>query len=214
MTEDNGLSAITADMPISDILELVPDSVELMLGVGLHCIGCGANSLETLEQGMLGHGFPDDVVEQLVQDINLLYELQRSKQAKYEASASSSSALYAKTVDVDGVKHYALGDDMLMTQKAYDALHELATAPGLRIHIAAGGCSGHNYEYDYVDKQDHSEHAYPLSQRLAIYMDAFTTEKLEGTTIDFESGLKGAGLTFNNPNVRRTCHCGTSVKFA
>ena len=33
---------------------------------------------------------------------------------------------------------------------------------------------------------------------------------LNGTEIDFEDSMMGGGFKFNNPNVKRSCGCGTS----
>ncbi len=43
-----------------------------------------------------------------------------------------------------------------------------------------------------------------------LYVDASSAKYLNGTVIDYVSGLQGAGFKFNNPNVKSTCGCGTS----
>ncbi len=63
----NKKTTITKDMLIGDIVNKYPQSVEIMLGHGMQCIGCHVATWETLEQGAAGHGIN---VNQLVEDIN------------------------------------------------------------------------------------------------------------------------------------------------
>lgn len=65
---------ITKEMLISEILIQNQDRAqilsEIMIDFGIHCVGCGAASFETLEQGVLGHGFSEDQLNKLVEDLN------------------------------------------------------------------------------------------------------------------------------------------------
>ena len=61
---------ISADMTISTILELHPKGAEIMQQFGLHCFGCSINVLETLEQGILGHGMPQSTLNELLDALN------------------------------------------------------------------------------------------------------------------------------------------------
>lgn len=57
---------VTKNMTFSEILEKYPESIEILLGSGMHCIGCPASSGETLEEGAMMHGInPDDLVKEL-----------------------------------------------------------------------------------------------------------------------------------------------------
>ncbi|MDD5022632.1 MAG: DUF1858 domain-containing protein [Candidatus ainarchaeum sp.] len=47
---------ITKDSKISEILENYPECYELLLELGLPCMGCPASRLETIEQGCAVHG--------------------------------------------------------------------------------------------------------------------------------------------------------------
>lgn len=61
---------ITKDMNISDVVERFPSTVSVMLAYGLHCFDCGANVVETIEEGTLGHGWTADDLELLLKDLN------------------------------------------------------------------------------------------------------------------------------------------------
>lgn len=55
---------------ISEILEQMPEAQEIFAAHGLSCAGCYVNTYETLEQGVLGHGFDDEATNRLLEDLN------------------------------------------------------------------------------------------------------------------------------------------------
>ena len=61
------MAKITKDIGFSELLEKHPESVEVLMGFGMHCIGCPAAMFETLEQGAMAHGID---VKELVKKIN------------------------------------------------------------------------------------------------------------------------------------------------
>ena len=51
---------------IGVILEKAPEKAELLLEVGMHCLGCPASQMETLEEACAVHGIDvNEVVEKL-----------------------------------------------------------------------------------------------------------------------------------------------------
>ena len=61
---------INKTMSIGEIIQIFPDSVEIMMGRGLHCVGCHVASWESLEEGCRGHGMSDELIDSLVKEIN------------------------------------------------------------------------------------------------------------------------------------------------
>lgn len=56
---------ITKKTKFSELLKY-PDAVEILLEKGMHCIGCGMASQETIEQGCIAHGIdPDKIVKEI-----------------------------------------------------------------------------------------------------------------------------------------------------
>jgi len=54
------------DTRIGDLLEQAPEKAEILLNAGMHCIGCPASQMETLEEACEVHGIDvDEVVEKL-----------------------------------------------------------------------------------------------------------------------------------------------------
>ena len=64
------MEEIKKDQLISEIIEAHPDTVEVLMDVGLHCIGCPMRSQETLEQGCQAHGMSDEKIDELVKRLN------------------------------------------------------------------------------------------------------------------------------------------------
>lgn len=51
---------------IGEILEKAPEKAEILLEVGMHCLGCPASQMETLEEACDVHGIDvEEVVEKL-----------------------------------------------------------------------------------------------------------------------------------------------------
>jgi len=58
---------IVKTMTIGDLLEKFPDKADILLESGMHCIGCPAAQMETLEEACEVHGID---VEELVAKLN------------------------------------------------------------------------------------------------------------------------------------------------
>ena len=58
---------IKKDMQIGEILEKAPEKADILLEAGMHCLGCPASQMETLEQACEVHGID---VEELVSKLN------------------------------------------------------------------------------------------------------------------------------------------------
>ena len=54
------------DTKIGKILEVAPEKVEILLESGMHCIGCPASQMETLEEACEVHGIDvNEVLDKL-----------------------------------------------------------------------------------------------------------------------------------------------------
>jgi len=79
----------------------------------------------------------------------------------------------------------------------------------LRIGVKAGGCSGYSYFLGFTADRRANDLVIEY-EGLPVYVDARSLEILDGTVIDYERGLLGAGLQFRNPRAKRSCGCGDS----
>jgi hybrid cluster-associated redox disulfide protein len=62
--------AISKSMLISEIIDDHPEVIPMIMEQGLHCIGCSGAAFETLEEGFMGHGIPDDEIDRIMDDLN------------------------------------------------------------------------------------------------------------------------------------------------
>lgn len=53
---------ITKSMTFAEIAEKSPESIKILSGKGMHCIGCPMAMQETLEQGAMAHGLDADAL--------------------------------------------------------------------------------------------------------------------------------------------------------
>ena len=58
--------AITINDIIGDVLDQHPETAQLFLSIGMHCLGCPASRGETIEEACMVHGAdPDALIEAL-----------------------------------------------------------------------------------------------------------------------------------------------------
>lgn len=103
-----------------------------------------------------------------------------------------------------------------ITDRAMDRLKEIAKEEGidtdasaLRVAVKPGGCSGLTYDLGWDTTIQESDTIQTLGD-IKVVVDARSGAYIEGTELDFTSGLEGQGFHFLNPQAARTCACGES----
>jgi len=83
-----------------------------------------------------------------------------------------------------------------------------AAERGLRIKVIGGGCSGLSYKMDLDQKRDGDR----LFERegARVIVDRKSYLYLNGTELDYSEDLMNSGFNLRNPNVKRSCGCGSS----
>ncbi len=61
---------ITKKTIIGDIVRSYPFTVEIFFDYGVHCASCHVSEFETLEQGILSHGFSEGELLELIDELN------------------------------------------------------------------------------------------------------------------------------------------------
>ena len=61
------METITKDMPIGEVVQSYPQTIEVFLKHGLMCFGCAIARYENVEQGAMAHGIN---VKTLIRDLN------------------------------------------------------------------------------------------------------------------------------------------------
>ena len=58
---------VEATTKIGELLEMAPEKAEVLLEIGMHCLGCPAAQNETIEEACMVHGVD---VEEVLKKIN------------------------------------------------------------------------------------------------------------------------------------------------
>lgn len=113
------------------------------------------------------------------------------------------------------------GKGLVLTETAAGKIKEILEKDDypesmyLYVGVKGGGCSGLQYVLDLRDEAhapaNDTDEVF-LSHDIPIVCDlkSFMVGNLGGTVIDYQDGLMGAGFTFNNPNAKHSCGCGSS----
>ena len=86
---------------------------------------------------------------------------------------------------------------------------EKSNKPYIRFAVKGGGCAGFNYILDTVDTKDEDDMEFnfgPVKVLVHPKCELF----LMGTKIDYKDELMGSYFTYDNPNAKSSCGCGTS----
>ena len=185
------MKQITKEMTIEEIFSNFPQKSQKLAqeitNTGLNCVGCGASVWETLEAGMLGHGFSEEEVEKLLEKLN---------------------TILAEKVDLSTIS---------LTKRAAEKYKQLLASQGkegwgLRFADQAAGCSGFEYVLDYSEKAKPEDQVF-VSEGIEIHVNGKMADRLLGSVIDHVDGLHDSGFQITNPNVKASCGCGKSQSY-
>ena len=193
--ETQELQEIKKDMIIGDILAINPGKTHKIANIltdfGIHCVGCGAAGFETLEEGVLAHGYSEEELNQLVGKLN---EVLKEK---------------TETPSFENKGEFKINFTESALTKLKEIIKSEAKGEILRISVLPGGCSGYTYDMEII--QNPIEGDFPVQQDgLNLSIDSESIELLNGTEVEFVDSLKESGFKFNNPNATRACGCGKS----
>lgn len=90
--------------------------------------------------------------------------------------------------------------------------HAQDDASMLRIGVKGGGCSGFQYALDFVGNADEDADTKIEQHGVTVVVDKKSLMYLEGTTLDYYESIEHRGFTFDNPNVTKSCGCGSSFQ--
>ncbi|MBI2076388.1 MAG: iron-sulfur cluster assembly accessory protein [Candidatus Aenigmarchaeota archaeon] len=161
-----------------------------MASYGLHCTGCHVNLFESLENGIRGHGLPEEQIAALVNAINEAIRKNGSLPV-----AQEEKPLSLTTAAVNKLR------SVLEQQNRKDY--------GIRIQVIPGGCSGYMYSMDFEKKPANDDDTLDFSG-VKIFVDKNSQKLLGGMKVDYVETLQGAGFKFDNPNAKASCGCGKS----
>jgi iron-sulfur cluster assembly protein len=79
---------------------------------------------------------------------------------------------------------------------------------GLRVKVVGGGCSGLTYKMD-IDTPRDGDRVFERDD-VKVLVDRKSFLYLRGTELDYSEALMDSGFKLRNPNVKRSCGCGSS----
>lgn len=177
---------VRPDMTIGEAVSKYPQSAQIMLSYGLHCVGCHVNPYETIEQGAMGHGMTNQDVNQMIKEIN------------------------------KNIKEEKLNPDKIVniSKQAAKKVLELAKKQkkigfGLRVMVTEGGCAGYSYGMS-LEKEGKKDDIIIEDKDVRVFLSKKDAELLKGSKIDYLESLSKSGFVVNNPNANQTCSCGQS----
>src|SRR5471030_2302117 len=87
---------------------------------------------------------------------------------------------------------------------------ESLAGSGLRVAVVGGGCSGFQYSLD-IEKDERAGDLVFDVKGVKCFVDPMSSMYLAGVEVDYVEGQFGQiGFSFNNPNAKHTCGCGSS----
>lgn len=107
---------------------------------------------------------------------------------------------------------------IVLTEKAAGEVRKiiadqkLAPETVLRVGVAGGGCSGFQYSLGFDTAWDPKVDTKIDQHGIPVVVDKKSDLFLDGTTLDFHEGIDKRGFTFNNPNAKKSCGCGSSFQ--
>jgi iron-sulfur cluster assembly protein len=115
-----------------------------------------------------------------------------------------------ETADSTGAPRGAIS----LTPAAVEWVKRIRTKEGkegqaLRLGVKAGGCSGYSYYMGFTTAQRANDLVLAY-EGLTVYVDPRSLALLDGTVVDYQRGLLGSGIQFQNPRVKKSCGCGES----
>src|SRR5947208_7074760 len=103
-----------------------------------------------------------------------------------------------------------------ITEKAVEEVRRMmqkegVQAAGLRVGVKGGGCSGLSYNLTFESQARTGDKVFEREE-VKLFCDLKSYIYLNGTVLDYDSGLMGKGFVFMNPNAKKSCGCGSSFR--
>ncbi len=94
-------------------------------------------------------------------------------------------------------------------EKIRQAFAKQGVNGGLRLGVQGGGCSGLSYLIKFETQARANDEVFQFDD-VKIFVDPKSLLYLEGLTLDYTESLMQSGFSFQNPNAKKSCGCGTS----
>lgn len=172
--------AISGEMLIGELLNLLPEGSNILTEHGLHCVGCDVNDYESIRDGAAAHGIPEDEIDAMVAELNDL-----AKERKRKNKASKGSFYVTKTA-AEKIRRFAKAEEK--------------EEWGLKITVTESGDhenGGHEpvYSMDFQESPAKDDKTFTF-HKIKIFVDPNSLKLLSGTDIDYLKTQYGDGFKF------------------
>lgn len=161
--------SLNKEMRVLDIVTLVPQASDVMAEWGLHCSGCAVGGLESLEEGCRAHGYGDEEIAALLQDIE---------------DARRTMALRPATIDVTAPAARAVRSIAEKEGKVREGSWQ--KTGGLAVIVDGDG----GFCMEFRDEPTEGDRTFMNAEEpdVRVFASMLTLTRIGGATIDFRDG--------------------------
>jgi len=178
-------------MIVGDIVGMFPEAADIIMSYGLHCVGCHANSFETIEQGLLGHGYDEKHLKKLLEELNEFAEEAMSETPKKLPKEAEKIKISVTPVAL---------------KKIQSAAKEQEKVAILRVEArTVAGAQKYSMNFIKEDEIGKNEKIFLFARgKVRIVADMWEYKKINGLSIDYvvEKDREGFRLTQRTSRTR------------
>ena len=167
---------IKEDMSIYDITNKYPKTAKVFVDYGLFCVGCVASSVETVKQGVLGHGISEEIFYEILDKLNEVVS------SKNDSGEDEENDLYGFFVsDLAAVK----------LEEIKNGNEEISDKEFLRVSAK----NLDDYDMEFTNIKGEKDIIFYL-ENLKVIIDKKSFEILNGFELGYKMSSMGEGFIF------------------
>ena len=121
------MEKITRKTNIAKLISEYPDTADVLLAFGLHCVGCFASQFDTIEEGAKVHQMLDEEIDEMIDELNAVVgkekdgvgeiienetdEYKSSSKSKLKVRVDQDTCIGCGTCVVVAPKTFEMGDE-------------------------------------------------------------------------------------------------------
>src|SRR3989344_5911765 len=149
---------ITEDMTVEEVVSSYPETIDILLSKGVHCIGCHASTFEAIGDGLRGHGLTEEEVTETIKELNAAVE----ESADEEISLSAQAAMKVKELQKEHSKE----------------------SHGLRITVNCCGDEENTYDFGFEERPKETDKIVE-SKSIKMFLNKRDYLRMKGSKIDY-----------------------------
>ena len=166
------MKLITEDMSIKEIVDNWPQTSKVFIENGFFCVGCAASSIESVKQGILGHGISEKRFDEILQRLNEV----AAEKIKFETKEFDiTEKAIEKLIEIKA-------NDLNFKEKKY-------------LRISAKG--EEEYDFEFVEQKKNEDIIF-YKGNLKVILDKKSLENLNDIVINFVKKDNIEGFVFEN----------------